>query len=129
MQCECVAGALVVQLTYILYFSISIKGTYLLGMILHLRFDGHWVFAGVYETAAHYYALHLVRHLEATVVWVVELYGVVSLTRRSCRELEFEIRAKHARLRPHVTTNTRARGLLHLQKAMQGSTYDVSPTF
>jgi hypothetical protein len=54
-------------------------GTYLLGMILHLRFDGHWVFAGVYEPAAHYYALHLVRHIEATVAWVVEWYGVVSL--------------------------------------------------
>jgi hypothetical protein len=47
-------------------------------MILHLRFNGHWVFAGVYETAAHYYALHLVRHLEATVVCGVGLYGVVS---------------------------------------------------
>lgn len=78
-------------------------------MILHLRFNGHWVFAGVYETAAHYYALHLVRHLEATVVWVVELYGVVSLTRRSCRELEFEIRAKHARLRPHVMASAALR--------------------
>jgi hypothetical protein len=47
-------------------------------MILHLRFNGHWVFAGVYETTAHYYALHLVRHLEATVVCGVGLYGVVS---------------------------------------------------
>jgi putative Ca2+/H+ antiporter (TMEM165/GDT1 family) len=71
-------------------------GTYLLGMILHLRFKGHWVFAGIYETAAHYYALHLVRHLEATVVCVVELSGVVSPDSFVSRELEFKIRAKHA---------------------------------
>jgi hypothetical protein len=84
-------------------------------MILNLRFDGHWVFAGVYEPAAHYYALHLVRHIEATIAWVVEWYGVVSLNRRSWPELEFEIRAKHARLRSHVTTYP---GTLHLKMAV-----------
>jgi hypothetical protein len=44
-------------------------------MISNLRFDGHGVFAGVYDAAAHYYALHLVCHLEATVVGGVVCFG------------------------------------------------------
>lgn len=101
---------------------ISIMGTYLLGMILHLRFNGHWVLAGIYETAAHYYALHLVRHLEATVVCVVELSGVVSPDSFVCRELEFKIRAKHASLRSHVTISVRQSA--HGLNGYSGSTFD-----
>lgn len=78
-------------------------------MILHLRFNGHWVFAGVYETAAHYYALHLVRHLEATVVCGVGCTASSHLAGESYRELEFEIRAKHARLCPHVMASAALR--------------------
>jgi hypothetical protein len=63
-------------------------------MISNLRFDGHGVFAGVYDAAAHYYALHLVCHLEATVVGGVVCFGELG---SGARYSMFRFRANDAR--------------------------------
>jgi hypothetical protein len=72
-------------------------------MISNLRFDGHGVFAGVYEAAAHYYALHLVCHLEATVVCGVVCFGGLLRAEVSWVSSIFRCRAKHASARDGIS--------------------------
>jgi hypothetical protein len=72
-------------------------------MISNLRFDGYGVFAGVYEAAAHYYALHLVCHLEATVVCGVVCFGGLLRAEVSWVSSIFRCRAKHASARDGIS--------------------------